>query len=388
VDSNGKAPKHFPSVHELKPSEEGGPIARSGFNYQDEVAVSLVLDMLESASIVCVQCETQDDAVVVYASQDGEIAEHVQVKSDDSLSQWSVAALTRRVQGKIGTSIFETSLSRDRLKETSRFRIVTQRAVAKQLKCLTFPLGMPGRSGDHGDIKILVEDLASRCGGAVSRKNNGPAYWVANCLWDVRESHAALTRHNLLRILKLSLTSGYPLLPEQGDVVLRELRQLVKAAGDAKWEPDRDKKVLKRVDLAKWWCQRIAEIADGASTVSGGKLRQKMSEVGLSQSTIQLAVDMRRMYSAEARSTSYMEPEESEALQWSLKSAIASLQSARDAGEFELLSGVQFHDLCVKRVDALTPNNGVADGRRAAFLKGCLYDIADRCLLRFSSGTS
>lgn len=388
MNNKDNAPPEFPSVHDLKPSEEGGPVARSGFNYQDELAVSLVLDMLESANILCVQCETQDDAVVVSNTVVGEIAEHVQVKSDDSISQWTVPALTSRTKGKVGTSIFETSLSRDRVKEPSRFRIVTKRAVAKELRSLTFPFGRPGREADHPDTKALVEVLNARCGAVVSAKKNNAEYWVEHCLWDVRESQPSLAKDNLLRILKLSVKSGYPLLPEQGEVVLRDLKQMVKEAGEAKWEPDREKKILRRDATEKWWCERIAAIVDGASTVSGGKLKQKMMEVGLSQSTIQLAVDMRRMYSAEARSTSYMAPEESEAMQWALKSAVASLQAGRDAGEFDALSGAQFHDLCVKKVDSLAPVDGTASGRRAAFMKGCLYDITDRCLLRFTSGKS
>jgi hypothetical protein len=106
VDKNDKAQTEFPSVNDLRPDEQGGPIARIGFNYQDELAVSLVLDMLESANIVCVQCETQDDAVVVRATDTGTIAEHIQVKSDDSISQWTVAALTARNKGRAGSSIF------------------------------------------------------------------------------------------------------------------------------------------------------------------------------------------------------------------------------------------------------------------------------------------
>ena len=37
----------WPSVDDAKPIEEGGPVARKGFNYQDEIAVSFLLDMME-----------------------------------------------------------------------------------------------------------------------------------------------------------------------------------------------------------------------------------------------------------------------------------------------------------------------------------------------------
>ena len=42
----------WPSVDDAKPIEEGGPDARKGFNYQDEIAVSFLLDMMEDQSIV------------------------------------------------------------------------------------------------------------------------------------------------------------------------------------------------------------------------------------------------------------------------------------------------------------------------------------------------
>ena len=71
-----------------------------------------------------------------------------------------------------------------------------------------------------------------------------------------------------------------------------------------------------------------------------------------------------------------------EALQWRVKSKVASLQSRHDAGELDGLNGAQFHDLCLKTVDGLNkPNESSVDD--TALLKGCMYDIADRCLLRF-----
>ena len=55
----GAAP--WPSIDHAKPSEEGGPIARTGFNYQDEVAVSFLIDMLSDSEILKIHLETHDD---------------------------------------------------------------------------------------------------------------------------------------------------------------------------------------------------------------------------------------------------------------------------------------------------------------------------------------
>ncbi len=264
----------------------------------------------------------------------------------------------------------------------SRFRIVTLRHVDADLTPLTFERGKPGREPDHPKIQSLVARLEERCPGAASVKKNGAQYWVDNCHWDVRESEAALARDNLLRIIKLSVKAGFPLLPESAEVVLTDLRKRVKAAGDAKWEPDRDLKIIPRNELLKWWNDRLIEITDGATVVSGGKLTDKMIEAKVSQPVIRLAAEMRRHYAAEARAPRYMEPDAVETMQWRVKSKIASLQSKHDAGEFDDLNDAQFHDLCLSSVDGLS-NSLVSGVDETAFLKGCMYDIADRCLLRF-----
>src|ERR1700722_191557 len=87
-------PKVFFSVEDATPSEEGGPIARTGFNYQDEIAVGYLLDMLEDPSILKVHCETHDDIILVSRSSSTQVvAEYVQVKGSEEDKYWSVADL-------------------------------------------------------------------------------------------------------------------------------------------------------------------------------------------------------------------------------------------------------------------------------------------------------
>ena len=64
-----------------------------------------------------------------------------------------------------------------------------------------------------------------------------------------------------------------------------------------------------------------------------------------------------------------------------------SLQSSLHSGELNL-NGKEFHTLCLTRMDQI--NEGLPEGTpdRSAFLKGCMYDIADRCLLRFERSNS
>lgn len=71
-DDSGREEKApvYPSVDDAKPMEEGGPIARKGFNYQDEIAVSFLLDMMDDQSIIKIHCETHDDILIVRGTDD------------------------------------------------------------------------------------------------------------------------------------------------------------------------------------------------------------------------------------------------------------------------------------------------------------------------------
>ena len=104
VSSTPTPPKVFPSVEDGTPSEEGGPIARTGFNYQDEIAVGYLLDMLENPSIQKVHCETHDDVILI-SQQDASaqvIAEYVQVKGNNltGAKHRHASCLARRAKGR------------------------------------------------------------------------------------------------------------------------------------------------------------------------------------------------------------------------------------------------------------------------------------------------
>lgn len=375
----------LPSVDEVRPTEEGGPTARSGFTYQDEIAVGFLIEMLETPSLLRVHCETHDDIVLVYAGESEQrFAEFVQVKSSEPDQLWSVAGLCARKEGKPGTSIFEISLARDRCCETSRFRIVTLRPVTSDLKILTYSNGAPGRDSDGEHFKALQKELDSRCPGAVSAKGNGSVYWLENCCWDQTKTKDAVATSSVVRLIKLSAGEGRTLLPERAEILLEELRALVKDAGDAKWDSNRDKKIITNSQLRTWWESRTTELQQAATTPSGGKLREKMVEAGLPDDLIDLAIDMRRRYAMLVRASRYMEATDWDLLQDRVKSEAASLRARLVAGQLDL-DGVGFHAHCLDRMDALSSGMTAADGiDKSAFLKGCMYDITDRCLLRFA----
>jgi hypothetical protein len=376
----------WPSIDDAKPGEEGGPVARSGFNYQDEIAVGFLIEMLENQSLLKVHCETHDDVVLVRTADCPEMhfAEFVQVKASELDKLWSIADLCQR-KGTPSTSIFEISLGRDKHKEVSSFRLVTLRPVVSALTPLTYPCGSPGRESDAEKMNSLRCELEERFPALVSPKGNGASYWLENCHWDQRHSEDAVRMDNLVSLLHLSEKEGRSLLLEPAGVLLDELRARAKAAGDAKWEPDRDKKIILRQTLRAWWEQRICELTESA-TISGSKLTTKMMDAGLPDELIKLAIDMRRDYAAASRTSRYLEPKEAERLQSRVKSEVMSLRARFAAGQLDL-DGTEFHSLCLDRMDAVNADRGSAVENRSAFLKGCLYDIADRCLLRFARPT-
>jgi hypothetical protein len=148
MTSNVQAGKpEWPSIDDHHPDEEGGPTARAGLSYQDEVVVGLFLDMVADESILRIHCETHDDVVVKRLANGKEVVEYVQVKSNEPDKLWSVADMCSGG----ADSVCAKSLTRDRCKEDSRFRIVTLRDVTSELKLLTYPCYGPGREcSDEG----------------------------------------------------------------------------------------------------------------------------------------------------------------------------------------------------------------------------------------------
>lgn len=374
----------WPSVDDAAPVEEGGPVARTGFNYQDEVAVSILLDMLDTPAFEKVHCETHDDILIVFIDPESaaRTAEFVQVKAGEPDQLWSVADLCRRKKTKPGTSIFESSLARDRHKEEARFRVVTLRDVKSDLKLLTYGTDAPARQPGSAHHTELLAAIEKKCPGSKSEKGNCADYWIANCRWEVRHSEDAVRQQNKLRIIQISADEGRQILWDQADLLLNELRDLAKTAGGAKWNSERQTKIITRTALRVWWEKRTEEIISGASAPSGGKLRKKLEEATLPRDVVELAVELRRRYARFSRTPKYMESELSDSLQDKVKAEVLTLRSKLIAGELDL-NGPRFHALCVARLDQINAERESGTDDQSAFLKGCMYDIADRCLLRF-----
>jgi Cap4 dsDNA endonuclease len=331
----------LPSVDDMVPSEEGGPIARSGFDYQDEIGVSFLLDMLEDTAIQKIHFETHDDLVIVLAAEPCAIAEFVQVKAGEINQLWTVAAICKNENGA-GTSIMERSLGRDSCREQSRFRLVTLRQVASELKPLTYPRDAPGRQLTEPAMAALLKAFEEKKLTCVSKKDNRVEFWVANCLWQERPNESAIRELNFSRLMRLANRRGFSLFSEQADQLLEDLRLWVKRAGAARWRSNRKQKIVTRSQICSWLDRRLAELRSGIASPSGGKLAGKMEEAGLSEEQAKMAIDLRLSYSRVVRTSRYMTTKNADKLQLRVKSELASLRARMMAGQLQL-NGQEFH---------------------------------------------
>lgn len=368
------------SVDDLKPIEEGGAVARTGFAYQDEIAVRMVLRMLSDPDLLQVSCETQDDLVLVHrASANTRRAEFVQVKAGEPNKLWSVADVCRKSPTQ---SIYEKSLLKDQCAEESWFRLVTLRQVAEDVRVLTLPFDSPARAATNGKCSDLCKALETKYPSLKSSKGNGSLYWVQHCLWEHGESETSVSNGNLLAVLRLSTSSGQQLLPQQADVLLDELRTWVKDASVTKWDVDRKRKVITSTAVASWWQRRLNDVQEQTKVASGGRLNEKLELAKLPPDVRALAAELRRKYSAAVRTPRYMQTEDSQRLQQRVQAEVLHLRAQFVAGHLKL-TGPQFHAHCVERLQQINTTSQNSLGDQTAFLHGCMYDIADRCLLRF-----
>jgi hypothetical protein len=279
-------------------------------------------------------------------------------------------------------SIFEKSLAKDRVKEEARFRIVTSQPVVSALRFLTFERSHNARDPDSADFTGLQRDIDARCPAAVSAKGATSRYWLQHTLWVEGPSLEMQQKSLLLTIMRRS-----SLLVDQAEKILLALLDWVRRAGDAKYVPDKDKKIITREQAVTWWQDCVRAERDGAKLPSGDKLRNKMSPDVASADMRENALELRRHFAEEIRSPKYMEPSEAGALAMDVRARVMDLRIKRFSGQNDEPSS-DFHQRCVDAaVQAAAACAGDEHVLRPLAL-GCLYDIVDRCQLEFGRRSS
>lgn len=375
----------YPSVIDAPPLNTGGIAARIGFSYQDHIGASICLEMLHDSRILQVLFETQDDILMLWHVDGQTYAEYVQVKSDSLSQMWSITRLCSQLKDSTGkaksqSSILERSLQYDQFKEISKFRIVTAVGVAAELNVLTLPMFPPNPSvRDVAKTNELKLKIAGQLPGAKSIKKNGTDYWVDNCSWNVAESLEAVENKNKLALRRLLDKQGYYLVSDQLDEIYLGLVARVKAASESVWARDPSKKTLERGDLHSWVLNKADQYLNTAK--EGGKLARKLTDIGLGETDILGASELRLLYLSEQRKPTYMTPERSKRLSSEVKARLHLLRIRLLNGALQL-TGLEFLERCTQELEDLRHRLG-DPAPDASYMQGAMYDIANRCLHRW-----
>lgn len=241
------------SIFSLPPLEEGGPIARAGFEFQDHVAAKFCLQMLRDSSIRAMWCETYDDLLFDKEINGQPSVEFIQVKSDAPNQLWTPTLLCGRSQQRAGTSIIEKQITNDRGDEQSFFRLVTFRDTDTELSILR----QNHDRRNPQELAHLVQNLSDRISNYQSPKRNGAEYWVNHMQWDVPGSVEAIENGNLVLIDDyLTREASISLLVVHKRSLYIDLLNLLRGLATARRAEGVERKRITRERTVAWLLER------------------------------------------------------------------------------------------------------------------------------------
>jgi hypothetical protein len=381
-------PPERPSIHDLAPREPGAEEARRGFQFQDHVAAGFFLEMLESEELSKVWCEAEDDITLVRErGGTGTEIEFVQVKSDEHDQLWSLSLLCRQESGtRIGTSILERSLSRDRHREPCWFRIVTVRPVMHELEHLQFPCEHPERQPGTSKYERLVERVPEPLREFLSENGNDWTYWIARATWDVRHSEDAVRTGNSVRLEDVLRGRRAYLAPDQRRVIYERLVRRAMDAATARRISAPQAKCVRRDELAAFLNEAIREAQRAGALDTEPPLERKLREAGLSDVTIRHAKDVRRRYSSIRRRNAYYSPRERDRIEEEVSSRLHRLWSRLEAGELDD-TPARFYDRCLAELETIRTSISPENPPPLIMLQGMMYERVRRCVHRFDTAS-
>lgn len=232
---------------------------RRGHKFQDHVAASLLIDMLDDPSLLQIECETADDVTLRWVIDGVAINEYVQVKTTDGDTKWSVTELVTRDKSRPGTSVAERSLACDAHNEISLFRLVTVREPRGNL--VHFKTPRNERRASAGSMTLAAAPFQSKYPGFKSKNDRTLAYWAEHLLWQVEHSMEKLADLNRLRLLKLASRDGVRPSFAEVEASYSALLSIVIDAGDASRVTAPRAKCIPKADAMLWWNRQIENFA-------------------------------------------------------------------------------------------------------------------------------
>lgn len=369
------------SYRDLDPLEEGGSIARRGFDYQDHVAAGKCLDMLSDAGPCEVWCEAEDDIVLVWLIQGEEWFEFVQVKSNKLDQLWSVAKLCEKEAAKDGKKpgacIVEKSLAHDRGDGKCRFRFVTCREPSSDLAVLKLNFHDPARISG---IEKVIKNVAGKFGGCKSQNGNGADFWVRMTVWEHKASVNDIENENLVKIDRILASENVFLAPDQKKELFSRLLRKVYDASLLSGKTDKEKKRFNGTDMKTWLLEQAATMSNPASAGRSNTLEVKLMAAGYKPDgdEIETAKDQRRKYRNAILQPKFLDLSDRTAIESEVQARLCRLKAQLDAGEFED-DGLQFHSRCLKELETLRDTLETKKKPLVGLLYGLMYDIMNRC---------
>ncbi len=343
--------------------------------------------MLLGDTLIQVWCETHDDITLIWQKNQTEEVEFAQVKGAELNQLWTVAKLCERErtgdnpEGS-GTSILEKSLANDRCYEPCRFRLITCRPVKDELKLLTYPLDSTYRQSHGAKLAELEADVGARVGTFSSANGNGHSFWLCRLLWEEVHSLESVQHRNLTKLAELVQRQGIVLFIDQLEELYSRFVAKAHAAAAADWRVAPGQKKITRDQLLDWFQKSLSALQFPASAGGGKLVKRKMEDAGIPTDMIGTALEQRMYYREESLKSEYLKITDRKRIEQEIAALLLKLRAQLDAG---LLPdrGIEFHHHCLQQLEQLRSTLGIVPPPLLAFLYGCMYNIADRCLHRF-----
>lgn len=371
------------SIRDDLPTDQGGPLARKGFDFQDHIAAKCCLEMLEGSDISEVWCETYDDIVNLKAGLNGssDEVEYIQVKSLEIDQLWSVARLCQRESGRIGTSLLEQSYARDRFREKATFRLVTSLPVNNELGLLRLALNHHDRAICTPAFGTLTQEVEKRFAGTCLAPGTDAVHWLSRAVWQ-NFSPKSISEENIGKMHSVLDSLGYS--PDSNTCrdVYQQLLTAVKDAASLPWADRQNRKFGRQrtVDLLRSWIDPHPNVG---STI---KLTNKILATSLDASYPPTAVGLRNSFRRRFRDSRVMEELNRSDLESTVLSRLHNLRLQLDSGELND-TPAQFYSRCVREMQGLqTERRFEKLNLPEGFFEGCMYEITGRCAHRFVKG--
>ena len=373
-------PESPPSVRDLAPLESGGPTARSGFAYQDHVAVGFCIDMLDAHEITEVWCELLDDITLIRDGAGEELVEFVQVKSHALDQLWSVALLCERKKAKAGTSILERSLAHDRCSQRCQFRLVTLLGINDELRLLSLALHAPERAPTTDEFKTLAASIAEKLADV---PRNGPkslSDWILRTTWEVRGDEGAIRNANWHRLHEFAFEAFAISAPDQVQILYELLLTRVFNAANER-NPTEKKKLLYQQLMSDLQI-KVAALKSPRSY--GRNLRTSLEALGLPPNEVDQAVLLLRRYKGRRRTPSYQILDNQQDHAEAIEALLRTLRAEYASGLIQATSA-QFHAKCLQAL--LDYHKGLANPQPPlSDLQAMMYLMVERGLHWFEQG--